>query len=790
MVPLIRRACLTLLLIVVASVTAGFTGVSRAAAASPAPAPARLVVDAGAAGGFIAGHPIPVRVKIDSDVLVAGQLVISTGSFQLSRPVEIPGGSSQGFEMVVPTPIGLPSLGLQVSLMTHGTRLVSTTATLNAVGDSEMVGILPELLVGQPVPGSAPLSVDAGTARFVAVSEQDLALAPASLGPLSTLAAGPDDLGRLSPDVRQAVLTWTEGGGRLLIDAAPTDAIVGLPAAWKPLAGGRAAAGRGEIVMTSGAMAAGHWAGVVDPAAHGAGANPTSFSGEPLSISLASTAGLSRPKLRWLIAFLLVYIAVVGPLSFLILRRRRRAELLWVVIPVVALLFAGTSYTVGSSQRAGLRLVHGTIVDTTTSGGGTAVSYIGVSSPGESTARLQAPAGWVLSRYDDPSGATFSGQSSFDAAVVDRGIEGRYRLAAGQFAIFQASGPARLPGQLVVNAHSEADGHAQGSVTNATPYALHDVSVLIGGAGTDIGALAPGAQATWQIDGDPPSGFGFTVEQQLWGPAATDQKFFGPFPVTTEPGPAGGAAPGPVDRSSPANLAVWSAGPDGLAPGSRGTGLAVAVGWTDQYRPGVAVAGRGVPSKGATAIVGTSPVETTGPVGDFAVVRRVVRGALSQVGPGMFVNTSSSDPTLVAFIVPAAGAGHSLTLTVPAGTGGVDVWSGKAWRRVADGGGGGNIKGFIGPSGPFQTVPLPGVATTAVPPGAGSVPVTIGPLLVPGPIAPPTIALPGGFGPATSGPSMSVTLDPGDASNGTVYVRLAAVGQPVDLSLLSLKVAP
>ncbi|MDQ1428709.1 MAG: hypothetical protein QOK39_2185 [Acidimicrobiaceae bacterium] len=785
---------------------------ASAAALASAPAPARLVVDAGDSGGFIPGRPLPVRVEVTTDVLVAGQLVVSTGSSRLARPVQIPGGSTQRFELVVPTPANSPQLSLQVSLMAGRTRLAAANATVNALPDTEVVGILPELLVGQGVPGSTPLSVDAGTARFVAVSEQDLAAAPASLGPLSVLALGSDDLGRLTPALRQAVLSWTAAGGRLLIDASPADSIAGLPTAWIPANGSHAAAGRGEVVLTSGAMAAGRWAGLVDPAGHSNGAgDPSNFTGQPLGVSLATTAGLSRPKLRWLIAFLLVYIAVVGPVSFIFLRRRRRAELLWIVIPVVAIVFAATSYAVGSSQRSGLRIVHGTIVDAT-AGDGTEVSYIGVSSPGEATTRLQAPQGWVLGRYDDPTGMTSAGTSTFNATLVDQGVDGQLQLSAGQFAIFQASGPTRFPGQLVVSAGSGSDGHADGIVTNATPYPLHDVTVLIGALGTDVGTLAPGDKATWKINGEPTSGAGFIVEQQLWGQSATDQKFFGfapgVGPITTNPGDPS-VAGRPADTASPANLAVWASAPDGLAPGTRGSGTAVAVGWTDRYHPSVVVAGHGQPTKGATAVVGTAPVAATTSVGDLALVRRVIRGALTQVGPGMFMNTNGSDPTIVAWSLPPAAAGHALSLSVPAGAGNVNVWSAadKTRRQVANTGTGNVNNGFV-PAPFVTTIPPPApttVAPTTIAPASGAPSPATTPTTLPasgfvtqvpatafaGPVPVPIVPLPGGgFGPGPAAAATTVTLFPGDSASGVVYVRLGVIGQPLDLSSLGLKVLP
>ena len=57
------------------------------------------------------------------------------------------------------------------------------------------------------------------------------------------------------------------------------------------------------------------------------------------------------PRLRWLVIWFCIFIVVVGPLNFFILRRVRRLEWGWVTTTAIALIFAGGLYVVNSVSR-------------------------------------------------------------------------------------------------------------------------------------------------------------------------------------------------------------------------------------------------------------------------------------------------------------------------------------------------------------------------------------------------------------------------------------------------------
>jgi len=83
---------------------------------------------------------------------------------------------------------------------------------------------------------------------------------------------------------------------------------------------------------------------------------------EPLSASL-TIPSLSRPTPTLLVAIIALYVVLIGPTAYLILKRRRLLDWAWVVIPVIAVVLSGVLIAVGIVQRGSSVLVyHLTIV--------------------------------------------------------------------------------------------------------------------------------------------------------------------------------------------------------------------------------------------------------------------------------------------------------------------------------------------------------------------------------------------------------------------------------------------
>jgi hypothetical protein len=635
---------------------------------SPASAEATLAVEAGYAGGYSPGRELPVRVTITADRLVSGTLEITfaAGGFTdpngtvTDLPVEVPGGSVKEFLVVVPTSEGTEDGTVNVQLA--GDEQATATARVQLLTDVELVGLLPGVQ-GASLPGTSPLTVDAGTAKFAAVTDTELAAAPGALAPLGTIVAGADELQSLDPAARDGLIAWVEAGGRLLIDALPGAAVAGLPEQYQPGAAGRVTAGVGEIRLTGGAAAAGRWSEIIEPTPilspnQRANLNVGFFGNEGVGDSVARDAGVQVAKLGWLLLFLGAYVVVVGPVTYLLLRGARRGELAWLVVPVLAVAFGALTFVAGSDLRRGTRAASGSYIELGAEHA-SATTFVGVISRNGGDGSVGFPAGWVAGNID----TSFSGSpTSSRVEVIPRadGPLGHLPLEAGQFGVVTGNGAVTVDGALEITASSGADSEARGTVHNTTAWTLEDVAVFVGRAGVNIGTIGPGESQDWSIGAGSVSSDSFTpIESSVW---ADELGFFNGNP----------------DLASTVNLAVWSEAVRAGGPNFRSPGSAVAVGWTRGFVPPADVDGEG-DAEGRTAVIArTRVVAEDGTIPDLALRRDLLRG------PSIEKFGTAEARSVYRFVLPAGVTAPALALEVPDLLSVVEVWDGSTWRQVED----------------------------------------------------------------------------------------------------------
>ncbi|MGH9136546.1 MAG: hypothetical protein ACRD0G_05795, partial [Acidimicrobiales bacterium] len=439
----------------------------------------------------------------------------------------------------------------------------------------------------------------------------------------------------------------------------------GLPDAWQPGERGRAPAGLGEVRQIGGAAAAGRWGDVLEP-------TPTISSGEfgiggfvpePVSAAVARDAGLESLDVPWLLAFLLIYVAVVGPLAWLVLRRRQRAALGWVAIPAVAAIFTGGAFVVGSDLRGSTRAAHASVVELSPSGVARVTSSVGVVSRDGGDANTRFPERWVAGGVDQ----SFFGGPTSDVAVV-AGVDGpetRLELGAGDFGVVSASGPSPFEGQLTVDATAAADGTVTGTVHNDTPFDLDEVGVMVGRSGDNIGSVDAGSSADFEL---------------------TRRRNIDPFaPVEVNVWPRASGWNGPVEPDSIVNVPAWADSVARLGANAATTGIVTVVGWTRAYASPADVAGQGEPP-GRSAIVTRATVSADGgAVPATSVHREAVRGFGATELPDVDDAPGGVEGMVWRYALPAgADPAAALELVVPGYVARADVWGGSAWVPVID----------------------------------------------------------------------------------------------------------
>ena len=732
-------------------------------------AESRLDVSAGYAGFHVPGRALPVQVTVTAERLLKGDLVVkeSGNKREATLPVEVAGGSVKRFTVVLPGGVSAASGAVDVELRVGGRALGRGKADVRSAEDAELVGLGPELIEGRSVPGPASLSIDAGVARFVALDAGLLAQAPASLEGLSTVGLASGELSALAPGVRAGLLRWVGGGGHLLIDDPVGTAVDGLPAEWQPAPGnGRAAAGLGEVRLTGDAMTAGRWAGLVEPSSAARNDSGGFFSPESVADSLARDAGLRLPRLPWLLGFLGVYIAVVGPVTGFVLRWRRRPDLAWVVVPGLAVVFTVLAYTAGNQLRPGAGLAHGSVVETGTAGT-VATSWVALTRRTAGTAHVDLPSGWSVESALSPQfGGCFGpGCPSTDnleppsVGAGEAGPEVRLPLSSGEFGVFKASGPVSLPGRLEVTASSAGDRVANGTVRNGLPFAVDEVVVFVGSYGARVGRLGPGEERSWSVDPED------RVSDPTGSEAWTHEMGFRPDGLV--------------------NFSLWQSALDDLGRDGDPSGTAMAVGWTRDWKPAVMVDGNERQAPGRTAIVGRAPVIAAGGrVTDLVVAADVVRGPSLNPFRGKWVGNNPGEASVVKLTLPPGAADRRLVLQTSLTLTDVAVWQGGAWRHldipfnpndmqamlrfkrgIALKGG-----GVVIDAAPFPTT------TTAPPFPPGQVPATTVPagpaVRVPVPMPAPAVVAPDGGLVAPAGGTVDIPLPAGVGADGVIFVKV------------------
>jgi hypothetical protein len=645
-----------------------------------------LVVEAGFAGGlYTPGRSVPVRVRITADRLVQGTLRVELESFDesvpVAVPVEVPGGSSKEYLVVLPTAV---DAGQQVAVTASldGGDASAGRQDLTFSTDSDLVGLVPDLVAGGEVPDPVELGPSMGTSRFHQLTAEELA-SPGAIDALGLIVTAGDGLSSLGPEARANVLDWLDRGGRLVLDGSPGDAVGGLPEEWQPgPADVRSWTGRGGVRLVAGAVAAGRWDEVVEPMPlmPVGELNGGMFFGpsDGVASTVAEDGGLRVAVVGWLLLFLVAYVVLVGPLAFLLLRRAGKAGWTWLAVPTVAVVFTVAAFVIGSDLRTGNEIAHGTVVETRPQGA-RVFSYVGLLSRSGADARVSLPAGWQSSDMSSPMSGWFdSGTRSPGPERVVVGADAtvdEVALDPGGFGMVTAWGPIEATPGIEVTAVAGTDGSVHGTVRNATDVTLRDVLILVGVRAWGGGKLEPGEEAEWQLD---PGG---GLDETTWsGLAETPWR------------DAAGWDTGEADPFSDVNYSVWTDWRSRLAD-SYPAGVVTAAGWTSDWAPPVEssrkmTGGRTVFTTHAAVDVadaGTAPLD--------AVRREYLRGtnaADAEVDQADVDEWGEVEGAVVRFTLPPGTRPDlPLELDVPGSVMGLELLTDGRWvgsRQLDEGG--------------------------------------------------------------------------------------------------------
>ncbi len=388
------------------------------------------------------------------------------------------------------------------------------------------------------------------------------------------------DSGTLSPAQLAALRGWIAGGGRLIIvggstgpgalaafsdDLLPYRPAATIDVAATSLAGllGAAPADAPDLPALSGALIAGRSLAVVgdrviaaertvgsgavaligfDPSTEWIAAADVADgfwrrliparSNQSLSLTndgdlvnaVAQLPALALPPVTGLFAILGLYILLVGPINYLVLKRLGKREWAWATIPALIAIFAIGAYGFGASLRGSSIIVNEVALVRGAPGttDGTAQVYVGVFSPTRGTYQLRFPSGALLS--PPIIGDTFGGNPTGPTLDVLQGEPSQVRNLAvgfGSLRTIRAETPIAVP--LVQAELRLEDGRLRGTVTNASDMTLESPSIVLGSTVALLPDLAPGDRATVDIAvKTDPAQFSQSITDRIVGQARYD----------------------------------------------------------------------------------------------------------------------------------------------------------------------------------------------------------------------------------------------------------------------------
>ena len=329
--------------------------------------------------------------------------------------------------------------------------------------------------------------------------------ASASLSAIAALAGRPEDVvttiadGDLAPGARAVA---SEPGGRpLLIENDYGGGVITL-LAFDP--GAEPLASQGALVTPAWTQAVGR---VLD---HPPGALPSARTVPGVEATVAAalpplrSADLPSP---WLVGPLLLgYLLLVAPVNYLVLRRRlRRPDLLWVTAPLIAAVFTGAFYWLGTDLQGGVQDAELQVLRLAPNGSVAQVDYHRVlfRQRGDHRIEMVRPGLAAPLTYDLSGGSLeLTGLRAGEEHVVpvQRPVVLEKGVVYGSVRILGAASSGRQP--VSVEAHlGLRGGHVVGQVVNTGRQAIHGLALYSQGGGqllrTPLASVIPaGGSAT------------------------------------------------------------------------------------------------------------------------------------------------------------------------------------------------------------------------------------------------------------------------------------------------------
>jgi hypothetical protein len=211
--------------------------------------------------------------------------------------------------------------------------------------------------------------------------------------------------------------------------------------------------------------------------------------------ALSNLPALDLPSIRSLTLLLGIYVGLVGPVNYLILRWKRRMHWAWVTIPLITAVFSTGAFSIGYAMRGSDLLLNKVQVAELQPGGIASVrSYFGLFSPTQTSYEIEVLGGGLVSQLTaDYDPWSFQPTGGGEVYLV-QGEPNRLRgLTVNQWSMQSFMTEAIWTGSGEIISELVMEGLTlTGTIRNNTDYDISEAVLILGNNISKIGFLGAG----------------------------------------------------------------------------------------------------------------------------------------------------------------------------------------------------------------------------------------------------------------------------------------------------------
>lgn len=234
-----------------------------------------------------------------------------------------------------------------------------------------------------------------------------------------------------------------------------------------------------------------------------------SYSKMPFQNLINDVPSDKNPPFLWIFISLGIYVALIGPILYFILKKKDRRDWAWVIIPLISIVFLGGMYVFGFRTRYNSAVTNTVSLIEAKRGSdeATVTSAIGVFNNRRGTLKMEYGLNNGIQmpflQYNDSRyyGGEVQGQVVGKYTESDNIEFEQYNVMLWTPSVLNAVKTIPFDGNLLKDVYIK-DGFLKGSITNTTPYDLLDAVILFGRNLIPIGDIISGDTMTLNIPFD------------------------------------------------------------------------------------------------------------------------------------------------------------------------------------------------------------------------------------------------------------------------------------------------